>query len=153
MTEERVAKVLAKAGKGPRRSLAKAVPAHEYDYNGFHCALVGDEVVVSGRNFKTTKDLVRQFVVEYQSTLECFLRDIDAASADRPAADRKDGGAEVATDLMKQAAEVEEAGQPLKDLFSEIANKFGPAANANKDSENPSLSDLLSFFNKPRSFG
>ncbi len=117
VTEERVAKVLAKAGKGPRRSLAKAGPAHDYDYNGFHCALLGDEVVVSGRNFKRTKDLVRQFVAEYQSALECFLRDIDAASADQPAADRKDGGAglastgvapsagiaspEVATDLMK----------------------------------------------------
>jgi hypothetical protein len=169
VTEERIAKVLAKTGEGPRRSLAKAVPAHEYDYNGFHCALVGDEVVISGRNFKRTKDLVRQFVAEYQSALECVLRDIDAASADQPAADRKDGGAglaptgvapsagipsaEVGADLMKQAAEVEAAGQPLKDLFSEIANKFGPAANANKDSGNPSLSDLLSFFNKPRSSG
>src|SRR5262249_4756325 len=56
MTEEKVAKVLAKAGKGRGKSLAKTAPANEYDYNGFHCKLVGDEVALSGRNFKRTKE-------------------------------------------------------------------------------------------------
>jgi ParB-like chromosome segregation protein Spo0J len=43
-TEARVARVLAKAGRGPGKSRAKDAPAHEYEYNGFHCKLVGDEV-------------------------------------------------------------------------------------------------------------
>ncbi len=176
-TEERVAKVLAKAGKGPRKSPRKAPPTHEYEYNGFHCALVGEEVVIGGRNFKRTRDLVRQFVAEYQSALECFLRDVDAESAGQPTADTthledsgssKDAGAglpsaelppppdlptsEVAADLMKQAADVTAAAQPLKDIFSEIAKAVGPAGSANKVG-NASLSDLLTFFNKPRSSG
>jgi hypothetical protein len=40
--------------------------------------------------------------------------------------------------------DVEAAGQKLKDIFSEIANK---------SSEAPGLGDLLSSFNKPRSTG
>ncbi len=60
--------------------------------------------------------------------VECFLRDVDAASAEQPAMDGKqDGGTGVAAtevappaDLMK---DVEAAGQELKDIFSEIANK------------------------------
>jgi hypothetical protein len=110
MTEERVAKLLAKARNGPLNSAGKTAPSQQYEYNGFRCALVRDEVVISGRNFKRTKDLVRQFVAEYQSALECFLRDIDGASAEQPTA--------AAADLIKQAAEVEAAGQPLKDLLS-----------------------------------
>ncbi len=169
-TEERVAKLLAKAGKGPRKSPTKAPPTRQYEYNGFHCALIGDEVVLSGRNFKRTRDLVRPFVAEFQSALECFLRDIDAASAEQPvAAVPKDSGAslvtaeaapppamptsEVAPDLMRQAAEVAAAAQPLKDIFSEIAKAVGPAGSANKAGGNPRLSDLLSFFNKPKSSG
>ena len=161
--EERVAKVLAKEGKSPHKSPAKGAPTHQYEYNGFHCALVGEEVVISGRNFKRTRDLVRQFVAEYQSALECFLRDIDAGSAEQPAADTTHQSAdvapphemptpEVAADLMKQAAEVKAAAQPLKDIFSEIAKAVGPAGSANKVG-NASLSDLLTFFNKPRSSG
>jgi ParB-like chromosome segregation protein Spo0J len=46
-TEKRVAKTLAKAGKGAGKSRAKDTPAHEYDYNGFHCKPVGDEVALS----------------------------------------------------------------------------------------------------------
>ena len=176
-TEERVAKVLAKAGKGRHKLPAKTSPSQQYEYNGFHCALVGEEVVIGGRNFKRTRDLVRQFVAEYQSALECFLRDVDAASAGQPTADTthledsgssKDAGAglpsaelppppdlppsEVAADLMKQAADVTAAAQPLKDIFSEIAKAVGPAGSANKVG-NASLSDLLTFFNKPRSSG
>jgi hypothetical protein len=49
--------------------------------------------------------------------------------------------AAVAGDLMKQ---VEAAAQPLKDIFSEIANKAGGPSG---------LTDLLSFFNKPKSSG
>ncbi len=177
-TEDRVAKVLAKAGKGPRKSPTKVSPTHQYEYNGFHCALVGDEVVVSGRNFKRNRDLVRQFVADYQSALECFLRDIDAASIKQPEADMshpeelaspKHAGAslasaevapsadivspDIAGDLLKKGSQVEAAAQPLKELFSEIAKSLGPAGNANKSGGNPSLSDLLSFFNKPRSSG
>jgi hypothetical protein len=157
-TEEHVAKVLAKAHKAPPTSRGKTAPSPQYEYNGFHCALVGDEVVIRGRNFRRTRDLVRQFVADYQSALECFLRDIDGASAGPPSAAPTrsqdsagagpnpaltDAGAPpdlenptLAADLMKQAAEVEAAGQPLKDLFSEIAK-----------------SDLLSFFNKPKPSG
>jgi hypothetical protein len=40
--------------------------------------------------------------------------------------------------------DVEAAGQKLKDIFSEIANK---------GSEAPGLGDLFSSFNKPRSTG
>ncbi len=148
-TEARVAKVLAKAGRGPGKSRAKDTPAHEYDYNGFHCKLVGDEVVLSGRNFKRTRETLREFLAEYQVAVECFLRDVDAASAEQPAMDGKqDGGTGVAAtevappaDLMK---DVEAAGQKLKDIFSEIANK---------GSEAPGLGDLFSLFNKPRSAG
>jgi ParB family chromosome partitioning protein len=161
MTEEKVAKVLAKAGKGPSGSLAKTAPANEYDYNGFHCKLVADEVVISGRNFKRTKELVRQFVADYQSALECFLRDIDGASAEQFAAASPNAPglaltgaaapADVATaaDLMKQ---VEAAGQPLKDLFSEIGKALG-SANTNKESGGPVLSDLITFFKKPKPSG
>lgn len=165
-TEERVAKELAGQGERPRRS-TKATPAHEYDYNGFHCKLIGDEVVIGGRNFRKTRDLVRQFVADYQTALECFLRDINAASAKHPAADAthpvdtSQGSPEVAppadiaspgvaADLVKQAAEVAAAGQPLKDLFSEIAKAVGQAGNEDKE-RGTSLSDLLSFFNKPKS--
>jgi hypothetical protein len=178
-TEQRVAKVLAKAANGARKSTEKAAPTHQYDYNGFHCALVGDEVVISGRNFKRTRDLVRQFVAEYQSALECFLRDLDTGPAERPAAPTthsedsaspKETGVntasaevvppvdiatnEVAADLMKQAAEVEAATQPLKDLFSEIAKAVGSPGSAKaKETGSAGLSDLLSFFNKPKSPG
>ncbi len=162
-TEEWVAKVLAKEGKGSHKLPAKASPSQQYEYNGFRCALVGDEVVISGRNFKRTRDSVRQFVAEYQSALECFLRDIDAGSAEQPAADTTHPSAEVApphdmptsevaADLMKQATEVAAAAQPLKDIFSEIAKAVGPAGSANEVG-NASLSDLLTFFNKPRSSG
>ncbi len=148
-TEERVAKVLAKAGKGPGKSRAKDAPTHEYDYNGFHLALVGDEVIVKGRNYNRTKQTLKQFLAEFQSAMESFLRDVDAASAEQPAMDGKqDGGTSVAAtevappaDLVK---DVEAAGQKLKDIFSEIANK---------GSEAPGLSDLFSLFNKPRSTG
>jgi ParB family chromosome partitioning protein len=162
-TEERVAKVLAKAGKGPRKSPTKASPTHQYEYNGFHCALLGDEVVVSGRNFKRTRESLRQFVAEYQSALECFVRDVDSAATEQPAADATSPSAEVAplhdmptsevaADLMKQATEVAAAAQPLKDIFSEIAKAVGPPGSANEFG-NASLSDLLTFFNKPRSSG
>ncbi len=156
-TEERVAKLLAKAGKRPGKPRAKADPAYQYDYNGFHCTLVGDEVELSGRKFKRNREPVRQFVVEYQSALESFLRDIEAKSAEQSAADGKDGAAglaspdlapptdvaspEVAADLVKQFAE---AAQPLKDLFSGFAKKEGGT---------PGLSELVSFFNKPKSSG
>ncbi len=72
MTEERVAKVLAKAGKGPGKSRAKDGPTHEYDYNGFHCKLVGNEVILGGRNYSRTKQSVKQFVADYQQALESF---------------------------------------------------------------------------------
>jgi hypothetical protein len=156
-TEERVAKLLAKAGKRPGKPRAKAAPAYEYDYNGFHCTLVGDEVELSGRKFKRNREPVRQFVVEYQSALESFLRDIEAKSAEQSAADGKDGAAglgspdlapptdvaspEVAADPVKQFAE---AAQPLKDLFSGFAKKEGGT---------PGLTELVSFFNKPKSSG
>src|SRR5258707_11457691 len=64
-TEKRVAKTLAKAGKGPGKSRAKDTPAHEYDYNGFHCKLVGDEVVLGDRNFKRTRETLRGFLAEF----------------------------------------------------------------------------------------
>jgi hypothetical protein len=60
VAEEKVAKVL--ASKGPGRSLAKAAPAHEYDYNGLHCKLASDEVALSGKNLKRTKESLRQFL-------------------------------------------------------------------------------------------
>jgi ParB-like chromosome segregation protein Spo0J len=145
MTEKRVAKLLAKAHKGPLNSPGKTAPSQQYQYNGFRCARVGDEVVIRGRNFKRTKDSVRQFVADFQSALECFLRDIDAASAEQSTAVtsrlQEAAGASLtnaaapadvasptlAADLLKQAADVEAAGQPLK--------------------------ELLSFFNKPKSSG
>ena len=166
-TEKHVAKLLAKTENRPLYLRGKRAPSQQYEYNGFHCALVGDEVVISGRNFKRTKDLVRQVVADYQSALECFLRDIDGASAEQRTAattrSQDSAGAgpnlaltdapaqadvaspTLAADLMKQAAEVEAAGQPLKLLFSEIAKAVG--------SEGPALSDLLTFFNKPKSSG
>ena len=64
-TEKRVAKTLARAGKGPGKSRAKDTPAHEYDYNGFHCKLVGDEVVLGRRNFKRTRETLREFLAEF----------------------------------------------------------------------------------------
>src|SRR5260370_5788138 len=63
-TEKRLAKALAKAGKGPGKSRAKDEPAHEYDYNGFHCKLVGDEVVLGRRNFKRTRETLREIPAE-----------------------------------------------------------------------------------------
>jgi ParB-like chromosome segregation protein Spo0J len=162
-TEERVAKVLAKAGKGPGKSPVKDSSTHQYEYNGFRCALVGDEVVVRGRNFKRTRESLRQFVAEYQSALECFVRDVDSAATEQPSTDVTSPSAEVApphdmptsevaVDLMKQATEVAAAAQPLKDIFSEIAKAVGPPGSAN-EVRNASLSDLLTFFNKPRSSG
>jgi hypothetical protein len=70
---------------------------------------VSDEVVLSGRNFKRTRETLRQFLAEYQVAVECFLRDVDAASANQPAIDEKpDAGASAvpteiapAADLMK----------------------------------------------------
>lgn len=143
MTEERVAKLLAKAHKRPLKTAGKTAPSRQYEYNGFRCALVRDEVVISGRNFKRTKDSVRQFVADFQSALECVLRDIDGASAEQPtaatsrlqdaacasltdAAAPADAASSLAADLMKQAAEVEAAGQPLKDLLS-FFNKPKPS--------------------------
>jgi hypothetical protein len=174
-TEQQVAKMLAKDGNGPTKAPAKAAPSHQYEYNGFHCALVGDEVAISGRNFKRNRELVRQFVADYQSALECFLRDLDAAPAEQPtappihptgSASPKDVGVssalaevapspatastEVVPDLMKQAAE---AAKPLKELFSEIAKAVGSDGGAKNDDGTPGLSDLLSFFKKPRSSG
>ena len=79
-TEKRVSQILAKAHKVPAKSRTEPAPTQEYDYNGFHCALVGDQVIISGRNFNTTKDVPAQFIADYGSALECFLRDISAAN-------------------------------------------------------------------------
>jgi hypothetical protein len=100
-------------------------------------------------NWWATRETLREFLAQYQVAVECFLRDVDAASAEQPAMDGKqDGGTGVAAtevappaDLLK---DLEAAGQKLKDIFSEIANK---------GSEAPGLGDLFSSFNKPRSTG
>ena len=54
-----------------------------------------------------------------------------------------------AADLIKQ---VEAAGQPLKDLFSEIGKALG-SANTNREGGGPVLSDLVTFFKKPKPSG
>jgi ParB family transcriptional regulator, chromosome partitioning protein len=156
MTEERVAKLLVKAGKGPEKSRAKDGPTHEYDYNGWHCKMVGDEVILSGRNYNRTKQSLKQYLADQEMAIVSFLRDVDAEPAAQPAAAANDGVAVVAlaeaappppvasadvADLIKQAAE---AAKPLKEVFSEIANKAGGSQLA---------SDLLSIFGKPRSPG
>jgi ParB family chromosome partitioning protein len=156
MTEEGVAKVLAKAGKAPGKSGAKDGPTHEYDYNGWHCKMVGDEVILSGRNYNRTKQSLKQYLADQEMAIISFLRDVDAESAAQPAAAANDDVATVApaeaapstpvatadvADLIKQAAE---AAKPLKEVFSEVAKKAGGSQLA---------SDLLSIFGKPRSPG
>jgi len=154
MTEDRVVKVLGKSN-GARGKAAKNTGASfEYEYKGFHCSLVGEEVVLAGRNFKRQEERLEQFLADYRTAVECFLRDFD----DRPsgASYGPDVGAaaneidpdtiipaassysartstEMTADLLKQAAEVEAAKQSLKDLFSEIAKKAGTTESAGAD--------------------
>jgi ParB family transcriptional regulator, chromosome partitioning protein len=140
MTEERVAKVLAKA-HGPReKSKRKTGATYEYDYNGFHCALFGAEVEISGRRFKKDEELVDQYLADYRSALQCFLRDIAEGSTAQPAPESSGepassihpspaeipippASSEIAAEMLK---EVEAAGQSLRDLFSQLVNKPAP---------------------------
>jgi ParB family transcriptional regulator, chromosome partitioning protein len=158
-TEARVAKVLGKAHKKLPKSTAKHAAAYEYDYNGFHCKLIGDEVELSGRRFKRGKEMLRQYVTDLQVALESFVRDIDAKSAEKPATDGPDRAAglastevapsaeisssEVTADLAKQ---LEAAAQPINELFTRITS-------AKKEGGTPGLADLLSIFEKPKSSG
>jgi HTH domain found in ParB protein len=121
MTEERVAKLLPKAGKGPGKSRAKEAATYEYDYNGWHCKMVGDEVILSGRNYNRTKQSLKQYLADQEMAIVSFLRDVDSKSAGQPAVDGNDGNAgsapteatplanivsaETAADLAKQVAE------------------------------------------------
>lgn len=129
MTEQRVAKAL---GNAPRKSDAKAAKEgdYEYEYNHFRCALFGDEVEISGRRFKMNQELVDQYVADYRSALQCFLRDIaDRSTAQR--APESSGEPESSihpspAEMLKELADVEAAGQSLRDLFSQLASKDAP---------------------------
>jgi len=144
MTEGRVAKVLGKSNAVRGKSAEKAGPSDEYEYKGFHCSLVREEVVLAGRNFKRHEERLDQFLADYRTAVECFLRDVDAkrstTTAVAPIAGNAGGqvgsnavapppsppmrtSTEIAADFLKQAAEVEAAKQSLRDLFSEIAKK------------------------------
>ena len=155
MTDERVAKKLGDRPKaGSRKSngkRAKPGPSYEDDYNHFHCALVGEQVVLSGRNFKMNEEMLDQYVADLRAALESFVRDVrdrsttprapqssgELASSTQPSSDpistapaylpadaqtsRTQGGVGVLDD----AANFRAAGQELKDILSQIPGSKG----------------------------
>lgn len=137
MTEGRVAKALGNASKSDAKA-AKKGASYEYEYNHFHCALFGDEVEIGGRRFKMNEELADQYIADYRSALQCFLRDIaDRSAAQRAPESYGEAGSSIhrspaeipilpAAEMLKEAAEVEAAKQSLTDLFSQIANKPAP---------------------------
>jgi len=152
MTEERVAKLLNKAHKKSRKSGGKPAPDDEFIYNHFHCALIGNEVELSGRRFKKDEEMLDEYVAAFRSAIQCFLRDLADRSRTAQATSSSSEFANPGTpsvaaipvapppptpsaaptstdapvDLMKEAANFESAGQSLKDLFAEIATKRPP---------------------------
>jgi hypothetical protein len=138
-----------KIGKGHVRFLnrikglsATTKTAKRAATEGWRAKLVADEVVISGRNFKQTKDLVRQFVADYQSALECFQRDTDGASAEQPNA---------ATTRSQDSASAG-PGLALTDA-AESADVASPTLAANLMKQAVELRELLSFFNRPMCSG
>jgi len=152
MTEERVAKLLDKAHQKSRKSGSKPAADDEFIYNHFHCALIGNEVELSGRRFKKDEEMLDEYVAAFRSAIQCFLRDLEDRSRTAQATVGSSeltnlgtpsveaipvapppptpSGAPTSTDapvdLVKEAANFESAGQSLKDLFAEIANKNAP---------------------------
>jgi ParB family transcriptional regulator, chromosome partitioning protein len=143
MTEERVAKILAKA-HGPReKSKRKTGASYEYDYNHFHCALFGAEVEISGRRFKKDEERVDQYLADYRSALQCFLRDItDRSTAERAPESSGEPASSILpspAEMLKGLAEVQAAGQSLKDLLSQLGNNPAPTgAETTGDDATPS---------------
>jgi ParB-like chromosome segregation protein Spo0J len=131
MTEERVAKILAKA-HGPReKSKRKTGAAYEYEYNRFHCALFGEEVEIGGRRYKMNEELVDQYIADYRSALQCFVRDVrDRSTAQRAPENSGEPASSILpspAEMLKGLAEVEAAGQSLKDLLSQLGNNPAPS--------------------------
>src|SRR5258707_4086731 len=132
MTEERVAKVLAMAHRPREKSKRKTGATYEYDYNGFHCALFGAEVEISGRRFKKDEEGVDQYLADHRSALQSFLRDITDRSTAQPAPESNGEPASSIlpspTEMLKGLAEVEAAGKSLKDLLSQLGNNPAPTS-------------------------
>jgi hypothetical protein len=133
MTEERVAKALG-APKPSRKSDAKAAKkgaAYEYEYNRFHCALFGDEVEIGGRRYKMNEELVDQYIADYRSALQCFVRDVrDRSTAQRGPESSGEPASSILpspAETLQGLAEVEAAGQSLKDLLSQLGNNPAPS--------------------------
>jgi len=165
MTEERVAKKLGDRPKAAARKSngkkAKPGPSYENDYNHFHCALVGEEVVLSGRNFKMNEEMLDQYVADFRAALESFVRDVrdrpatpsapessgELASSTQPSPDpistapaylptaAQMSSAEVAAGSLDDAANFRAAGQELKDILSQIAKQPGPPKSADPGGE------------------
>src|SRR5258707_3676785 len=125
MTEERVAKVLAKA-HGPREtSKRKTGATYEYDYNGFHCALFGAEVEIGGRRYKMNEEPVDQYLADCRSALQCFVRDVrDRSTAQRASESNGEPASSILpspAQMLEGLADVQSAGQSLKDILSHLA--------------------------------
>jgi len=149
MTEQQVAKLLSKAHKKSRKCAEKPAPDDGYIYNHFHCALISNEVEVSGRRFKKDEEMLDEYVSAFRTAIQCFLRDLaDRAGAANaspipselvapmgpnttllpvapppptpPAAPTTN---EATVDVQKEAANFKSAGQSLRDLLAEISPK------------------------------
>jgi len=127
MTEERVAK---KLGDRPKTAepkskgkTAKSGASYENDYNHFHCALVADQVVLSGRNFKMNEEMLDQYVADLRAALESFVRDVRDRST-TPGAPESSG-------------ELARSTQPSPDLIS-TARAYLPVDQQTSSTETPS---------------
>ena len=157
ITEERVAKKLGdaqpKSSESKEKSATKGA-SYEDDYNHFHCALFGEEIEIGGRRFKMNEEMMDQYLSDYRSALQSFVRDvrersaakrapetssdltssIDPRAAELSAApaslptDAPRTSAEIAAQVLKGAAAMKAAGQSIKDLLSGLAKKPAPTS-------------------------
>ena len=89
MTEGRVARLLGKTAQPLSKSTSRKGASYENIYNGFHCAVFGDQIEIGGRRFKRNGDLLEQFVHDFRVALQCMLRNIELGPA-QPAATTSD---------------------------------------------------------------
>src|SRR5215510_14922293 len=133
MTDERVAKKLGDRPKaGSRKSngkRAKPGPSYENDYNQFHCALFGEQVVLSGRNFKMNEEMLDQYVADLRAALESFVRAVRDRST-TPGAPQTSSTESGVRALDDDVANFRAAGQELKDILSQIPQQPGPPKSA-----------------------
>jgi ParB family chromosome partitioning protein len=143
-TEARVAKKLGDAPKAARTSKGrrtKESASYENDYNQFHCALIGEQVELSGRRFKMNDEMMDQYLSDYRAALESFVRDIregptterapessgELASSNSP---KPEDSSTRPASLDEDVANFNAAGQSIKDILSEIGKQPGTPTTA-----------------------